>query len=254
MMTAKRTARAKRKRPTRPKASPPSGEEPSDASTTRLSLYLRALSRCEAESRHTVSSDHLAASAGVKPALVRKDLTQFGQFGIRGVGYEVRSLRTHITRILGLDRDHHVVILGAGNLGVALADSRGFNSGGFRTLALFDRDVQKVGGRTSKGVLIRPAGDLVRFAKRNKVEVAVLAVPMEAAQRVLDQVAKAGVKAVLNFVPGVLRAPRGMCVRTVDLKIHLEGLSYSLKRAAMRSASPRSAARRSAALRSPQSR
>ncbi|HXI04683.1 MAG TPA: redox-sensing transcriptional repressor Rex [Candidatus Saccharimonadales bacterium] len=208
----------------------PGVDEPSDASTSRLSLYLRALARCEGEGVHLVSSDELAASAGVKPALVRKDLTQFGQFGIRGVGYEVRNLRTEITRILGLDRDHGVIILGAGNLGMALADSRGFNTGGFRTLALFDQDLRKVGGRSRKGVPVRPMRELTRFAKRNKVEVAVIAVPLEAAQKALDQAVRAGVRAVLNFAPAVLRVPRDVTVRSVDLKIHLEALSYRLSR------------------------
>lgn len=179
-----------------------------------------------------VSSDDLAQAAAVKPALVRKDLTRFGQFGIRGVGYEVDSLKAHITRILGLDRDHNIVIMGAGNLGTALADSRGFNTGGFRTLALFDLDPSRIGQETRGGVPILSMKGFPAFIRKKRVEVAVLAVPREAAQRVLDQVASAGIHAVLNFVPATLKSPEGVYTRNVDLKIHLEGLAYRLTRIA----------------------
>lgn len=233
-MSVSRMARSRRdtsSRKTKSRISPvPSAEEPSDASTTRLSVYLRALARCEGEGQHVCSSQDLARQAGVKPALVRKDLTHFGQFGIRGVGYEVRSLRVHLTRILGLDRDNTVVILGAGNLGLALADSRGFNTGGFQTLALFDSDARKVGSRSRKGIQVRPMKELARYIRRHDVQVAVLAVPVEAAQRALDQAVKAGVRAVLNFAPVVLKVPEEVHVRSVDLKVHLEALSYRLTR------------------------
>lgn len=208
----------------------PSQEEASDAATYRLSLYLRALARCEADGTRVVASDALARSAGVKPALVRKDLAHFGQFGIRGVGYEVRDLRTHIAAILGLDRDHNVVIIGAGNLGMALADYRGFNTGGFRTIALIDNDPRKLNGKSRRGVPVRAIRDLRSLVRKQGVDVAVLAVPVDSAQKVLDQIAAAGVKAVLNFVPGRLKARHGVHVRSVDLKIHLEGLTYRLAR------------------------
>jgi len=176
------------------------------------------------------SSEDLARAAAVKSALVRKDLTRFGQFGIRGMGYEVESLRGQLTRILGLDKDHRVVILGAGNLGTALADSRGFNSGGFRTLALFDTDAAKIDERSGNGLRILSMRRLRGFVRRNRVDVAVLAVPVETAQSVLEQVASAGIRAVLNFVPVTLQAPAGVHVRSVDLKVHLEGLAYRLRR------------------------
>lgn len=213
-----------------PPAAPTAADEPSDAATTRLSLYLRALHRCDAEGKRMVSSDDLARAAVVKAALVRKDLTRFGQFGIRGVGYEVAGLRDHVTRILGLDREHPVIIVGAGNLGMALADSKGFNTGGFTTLALFDKDPERIGDRTRGGVPILSMRALAGFAQRRHVRVGVLAVPQEAAPGVLEQVARAGIRAVLNFVPATLRAPSGVYVRTVDLKIHLEGLAYRLTR------------------------
>src|SRR5882672_3701906 len=125
------------------------GEAASEAATTRMSLYLRALARCEADGISVVSSDGLASAAGCKSALVRKDLAHFGQFGVRGVGYEVRVLRTRIRRIFGLERDLPVVIVGAGHLGMALAGYLGFNSRGFRTIALFDVDSRKI-SRTSR--------------------------------------------------------------------------------------------------------
>lgn len=230
-MSSPRAARSRRSRPTRRKSPPPPvSSEPSDASTTRLSVYLRALARCDARGQNVCSSQDLARAAGVKPSLVRKDLTQFGQFGVRGVGYEVRSLRSELTRILGLDRERSVVILGAGNLGMALADSRGFNTGGFRTLALFDNDPLKAGSTSRREIPVLPMEDLGGFVRGEKVDLAILAVPAEAAQQVLDQAAASGVRAVLNFAPAMLKVPPQVHFRTVDLKIHLEGLSYRLSR------------------------
>jgi len=197
-----------------------------------MSLYLRGLARCEADGISVVSSDGLAAAAGCKSALVRKDLAHFGQFGVRGVGYEVRVLRTRIRRILGLERDLPLVIVGAGHLGMALAGYRGFNTGGFRTIALFDVDPEKVNRKTRGGVPVRRMRDLAGVAKREKVDLAVLAVPVEAAQKSFDQIAAAGIRAVLNFVPARLKARRGMHVRSVDLRVHLEGLAYLVSRAA----------------------
>ncbi len=170
----------------------------------------------------------------MKPALVRKDLTQFGQFGVRGVGYEVSRLKSQIVRILGLDRDHGVVILGAGNLGMALADSSGFNTGGFQVLALFDPDRSKIGTTSRRGVPVRTPRELAAFVRRHGVEIAILAVPPSAGQKALDQAARAGIRAVLNFVPGVLEAPPGLHLKSVDLKVHLEGLSSRLTRSPKR--------------------
>jgi len=210
----------------------------------RLSLYLRALARCESEGLSVVSSEGLARATGCKSALVRKDLAHFGTFGIRGVGYEVRALRSRITRILGLERDLNLVIVGAGNLGMALAGYRGFNTGGFRTIALLDVDPRKVGRRSSGGAVVQRMRDLPALARREKVDLAVLAVPMQAAQKALDQIAAAGIRAVLNFVPARLRPRRGVHVRSVDLKVHLEGLAYHLARTApKRRAAGRSARR-----------
>jgi len=227
--------------PRRPAGQPVPGEEPSDASTRRLSLYLRALNRCSAEGRQLASSEDLARAAAVKSALVRKDLTRFGQFGIRGMGYDVSHLRASLTRILGLDREHRVVILGAGHLGTALAGSQGFNSGGFRTLALFDAGAAKTDGGSRSGLPILSMRKLRGFVRKHRVDLAVLAVPAEKAQGVLDAAASAGIRAVLNFVPATLTAPGGVHVHSVDLKIYLEGLAYRLNR------SPRVAGQRARA-------
>jgi len=202
----------------------------SEAATTRLSLYLRALARCETVGKSVVSSQELAAATGCNSALVRKDLAHFGSFGIRGVGYEVRALRGRITQILGLERDLHVAIVGAGHLGTALAGYRGFSIGGFRTVALFDVDPKKVRRSAVRGVPVHLMRDLRAVARRERIDVAVLAVPVEAAQEALDQIAAAGIRAVLNFAPARLKARRAVHVRSVDLKVHLEGLAYLLAR------------------------
>jgi len=203
-------------------------DDASDHTTSRLSLYLRALCCAEGRGRRLVASAELARATGVKSALVRKDLAHFGQFGIRGVGYEIRSLRTHIAGILGLDCDRNVVVIGAGNLGRALATARNFNVAGFRTLALFDKDPAKARDGSRGQLPVRPMRELPSFVRRNKIEVAVLAVPAAAAQPALDSVIAAGIRAVLNFGPSRLEAPAGVHVRSVDLKIHLEGLAHWL--------------------------
>jgi len=197
-----------------------------------MSLYLRALARCEADGISVVSSDGLASAAGCKSALVRKDLAHFGQFGVRGVGYEVRVLRTRIRRIFGLERDLPVVIVGAGHLGMALAGYLGFNSRGFRTIALFDVDSRKISRTSRTGIPVRAMRELSGVARKEKVALAILAVPIEAAQKSLDQLAAAGIRAVLNFAPIRLKARRGVHVRSVDLRVHLEGLAYHVARSA----------------------
>jgi redox-sensing transcriptional repressor len=199
-----------------------------------MSLYLRALARCEMEGKGLASSDQIAKASGVRPTLVRKDLAHFGQFGIRGVGYEVRLLRTKITEILGLNRDHNVVIVGAGNLGLSLADARGFNTGGFRVVALFDTDPNKISTSSREGAPILAMRELPEVVKRHGVEMAVLAVTPAQAQAALDALGAAGVRAVMNFVAVRLKAPRGVLLRTVDLKIYLEGIAYWLARNAQR--------------------
>jgi redox-sensing transcriptional repressor len=208
-----------------------SGAGISDLTAKRLSVYLRCLEDLQAAGVTTVSSQALAEEFGLNSAQIRKDLACFGEFGVRGVGYAVADLKEQLTRILGLTRDRKVLIVGAGNLGMALADYAGFNGGGFRIVALFDNDRGKIGGRSRGGVPVLDMETLPEVAKREKAGIAVLAVPAAAAQRVLDRVSRAGIKAVLNFAPAHLKARPGITLKAVDLKIQLENLVFHLARA-----------------------
>ena len=167
---------------------------------------------------------------GVTPAQIRKDLAYFGEFGVRGVGYYVRDLKRHLRQILGLDRRLRVAIIGAGNLGLALADYPGFRQEGFEIVALFDNIREKVGQESRGGVPILDINDLKRLAKRDAIRIAVIAVPAHSAQRVVDLAIASGIKAVLNFSPGTLQVPPDVKLKSVDLTVSLESLSFYLAR------------------------
>jgi redox-sensing transcriptional repressor len=203
----------------------------SDRTARRLSVYLRCLETLQTAGVRTVSSQTLAERFGLNSAQIRKDLAHFGEFGVRGVGYVVADLKDNLTKILGLTRDRMVVIIGAGNLGMALADYAGFNAGGFRIVALFDNDKGKIGGVSRGGVPVLDIESLAQAAKRDKASIAVLAVPAAAAQKVLEKVVRAGIKAVLNFAPVQLKVRPGITLKAVDLKIQLENLVFHLSRA-----------------------
>ena len=203
----------------------------SDLTAQRLSIYLRCLDDLKRAGIRTVSSHHMSRVLHLNSAQIRKDLACFGEFGVRGVGYFVADLRAHLTRILGLTRDRRVAILGAGNLGMALADYAGFNQDGFCVVAVFDSDPEKIGRRTRRGVEVMAIERLPEAARRKGVSIAILAVPAAAAPRLLDLVAQTGIKAVLNFAPAALVAPRGVTLRMVDLKTQLENLAFHLGRA-----------------------
>ena len=203
-------------------------EKISELTTNRLSLYLRCLNILAAANVETVSSQELAKQFNLNSAQIRKDLAYFGDFGVRGVGYSVEELRRHLTKILGLDTEHRVGIIGAGHLGLALANYRGFMEAGFTVVALFDNDKQKIS--EAGGLPVYPAREFARVAQEQNLDVAVIAVPARAAQGVLNSVTAAGVKAVLNFAPVALKAKRGVKIKTVDLTISLESLSYFLAR------------------------
>jgi redox-sensing transcriptional repressor len=202
----------------------------SDLTAQRLSVYLRCLDDLEKAGVRTVSSQILADQYHLNSAQIRKDLACFGEFGVRGVGYVVTELRQNVTRILGLTKTRQVVILGAGNLGMALADYGGFNREGFAIVALFDSDPRKVGQSSRGGVPILDLERLDEVVHQERVSIAVLAVPAAAAAEVLDRVTRTGIKAVLNFAPVRLRAPRGTTLKAVDLKIQLENLVFHLTR------------------------
>jgi redox-sensing transcriptional repressor len=194
----------------------------------RLSLVLRGLRALEAQGVHTVSSYQLAERFGMNPAQIRKDLAQFGEFGVRGVGYRVADLKAKLKQLMGLARTRVVVIVGAGNLGQALADTRNFNVDGFKVAALFDVDGRKVGGRSRTGVPILDMTELAQKAAEMKVDIGVLAVPAEAALDVARLLAGAGVPALLNFAPVSIPPIEGTFVRNVDLTFFLENLSFQL--------------------------
>jgi redox-sensing transcriptional repressor len=199
----------------------------SELTASRLSLYLRYLGQLEQQGTSTVSSRAMAEALGLTSAQVRRDLASFGGFGVRGVGYDVTRLRTELERILGLDRTLQVVIVGAGNLGNALADYPGFGGGGLKVAALFDVDPDKVGHDTRGGVPIHHLDDLESVAA-GKVDVGIVAVPAEAAQAVVDRLVEAGVRAVLNFAPVRPKVPEGFRCKSVDLTLELESLSFFL--------------------------
>lgn len=198
--------------------------------TNRLSVYLRCLNLLEEAGVKTVSSRELADQFHLNSAQIRKDLANFGEFGVRGVGYDVPVLKRQLIRILGLNKHYSVIIVGAGNLGMALAAYRGFRSGGFRVAGLFDASEERVAGLVSEGESAYPMSELKRVVKREKVAIAVLAVPAQSGQSVLDQAVAAGIRAILNFVPVRLRVPAEVELVTVDLKIQMESLAYHLTR------------------------
>ena len=172
----------------------------------------------------------LAEQFGLNAALIRKDLANFGDLGVRGVGYVVEDLRQALRSILGLDRRLGVAIMGAGNLGLALADYPGFRQEGFRIVALFDNLREKVGRVSRSGVTIHDIQDLKQVARQEGITIAVIAVPEVSARNVVQTVVQAGIKAVLNFSPGALRVPEDVKLKSVDLTVSLESLSFYLAR------------------------
>lgn len=202
-------------------------EKISELTTNRLSIYLRCLRELAAEGIRTVSSDELAEKFHLNSAQIRKDLAYFGEFGVRGVGYKVNSLCDHLTRILGLDKQYRIAIIGAGRLGTALADYYNFKQSNFKVVALFDTDAAKVGQKVGE-VEIFGMKNFAQTARKVKIDVAIIAVPAEFAQEVLDQITRTGIKAIMNFAPVPLKTEADVKLKTVDLTISLESLSYFL--------------------------
>ncbi len=214
----------------RPSKSRQTLDQVSELTTNRLSVYLRCLTQLEDEGVKTISSQALAEQFHLNAAQIRKDLAYFGEFGVRGVGYYVRDLERHLRQILGLDRKLRVAIIGAGNLGLALADYPGFREEGFEIAALFDNQSSKVGQKSRGGITILDIHDLKKSARRDRISIAVIAVPAQSAQRVVDLVVASGIKAVLNFSPGALQVPPDVKLKSVDLTVSLESLSFYLAR------------------------
>jgi redox-sensing transcriptional repressor len=196
-----------------------------EATVARLPVYLRSLAELVDEKITTVSSERLAEMAGVNAAKVRKDLSYLGSYGTRGVGYDVEYLLFQMSRELGLTHDWPVAIVGAGNLGSALANYGGFTQRGFPVAALFDSDRAKV-GQIIHGVEVHHTDDIATLAKALKVGIGVIATPASAAQDVADKLVTAGVGSILNFAPTVISVPDGVSLRKVDLALELQILSF----------------------------
>ena len=194
----------------------------------RLSIYLRCLHRLKSNAIRTVSSEALAKAAGVKSTQLRKDLTYFGQFGTRGLGYDVEQLAMMITDLLGTNSLQPVILVGVGNLGTALLSYRGFQQEGFDIIAAFDADLQP---RRDKKIasLVRPMEQLPLFVREQAVKMAILTVPASAAQEVANTLVQAGITGILNFSPIVLSVPEEVIVNNVNLAIELENLSYFIQ-------------------------
>lgn len=198
-----------------------------EATVMRLSLYSLFLDQAEREGKTTVSSGEIAEGVGVSPAMVRKDLAYFGEFGTRGVGYNTGDLNQQIRRILGLNREWPVILVGAGKLGSALALYQGFIRRGFNIVGVFDNDPERCGKKLGK-IVVQPVSEMEDVIKRLGVKMAIIAVPADVAQEVAEHLVNAGVKAILNFSPRVLNVPEDVVVRHVDFSVHLGVLTFNL--------------------------
>jgi redox-sensing transcriptional repressor len=208
----------------------------SESTVGRLSLYLRRLTELEQEGVRTLSSEELARRCGTTAAQVRKDLSFFGSFGKRGLGYVVSELVTTLRSILGLERRWKVALVGAGRIGTALLGYEDFREQGFHIEAVFDADPTKV-GHVRGDLMVRSDAELERAMREEEVDIVILAVPAEAAQAVVDRIVAGGVRAILNFAPIKLDVPEGVALKNVNMALELEGLSYALAN------SPRAAGR-----------
>jgi redox-sensing transcriptional repressor len=198
-----------------------------DSTVRRLSLYLRYLEEFEDQGIDTISSEALASRGGTTSAQVRKDLSFFGSFGKRGLGYAVPELAGRLRQILGLERRYRVAMIGAGKIGSALVQYRGFRQRGFDIVAIYDVDAAKV-GKQWNGLTVQHIDVLDMELARRPVDMAVLVTPAEAAQSVAERLVRGGVKAILNFAPVQLSVPDDVEVKTVNLALELETLSYAL--------------------------
>jgi redox-sensing transcriptional repressor len=198
-----------------------------DSTVRRLSAYLRFLEEFESRGLTTISSDELAKRGGTTSAQVRKDLSFFGSFGKRGLGYSVPELAGRLREILGLGRAWQVIIVGTGKIGAALARHHGFQQRGFTIIGAYDNDPEIIGADLD-GIEVRDIARLEADVRREHPDIAVLAVPEEAAQPVTDRLVKTGIKAILNFAPAQLHVPADVTVKTVNMAMELEGLSFAL--------------------------
>ena|SRR5947209_3535434 len=206
---------------------PPRPDLVPNPAVRRLSLYLRQLEAFRRKDRRTISSRQLGESLGLTDAQVRKDLAYFGQFGHPGIGYRVDDLILQVKRILGTDKVWNVLLVGAGNLGRALSAYKGFNAKGFRLVAIFDDDPSKV-GRKLGPFLVQPIAELNETAQKQQIRLAMVAVPADAAQAVVDHLVTAGIRGILNFAPTSVTVPPNVALNAVDLSVQLEQLSFQV--------------------------
>ena len=202
----------------------------SESTVSRLSLYLRRLSELQEEGQQTLSSEELARRSGTTAAQVRKDLSFFGSFGKRGLGYSVPELVSALRGILGLERRWKVALVGGGGFGRALLGYVDFRTQGFHIQAVFDAVERKVGERRGE-LTIRSDAELETALRKEGIDIVILAVPAEAAQAAVDRVVRAGVRAILNFAPTRIDVPEGVALKNVNMALELEGLSYALANA-----------------------
>ena len=199
----------------------------SESTVGRLSLYLRLLTELEKEGEARLSSEELARRCGTTAAQVRKDLSFFGTFGKRGLGYSVPELVSALRTILGLERRWRVALVGAGRIGTALLGYQDFRRQGFHIEAVFDADEDKVGTWVA-GLCVRSEGEMGSALREEGIDIVILAVPAEVAQSVVDRVVAAGVRAILNFAPTKIDVPAHVALKNVNMALELEGLSYAL--------------------------
>ena len=199
----------------------------SESAVRRLSLYLRILEDLERKGRNTVSSEEMSGRSATTAAQVRKDLSLFGSFGKRGLGYAVTELAERLKKILGLDRRWRVALVGVGRIGSALVEYGGFAERGYDVVAIFDSDASKVGGKWG-GLCVRDISEFEAVSNDESVEMVILAIPVEAVPSVMEHVEKAGVRGILNFAPTKLKVPLGVAVKDVNMVMELEALSFVL--------------------------
>jgi redox-sensing transcriptional repressor len=198
-----------------------------ESTIRRLSLYLRLLEEFEIAGEDTVSSEALAAKSGATSAQVRKDLSLFGSFGKRGLGYPVRDLSARIRQILGLQRHHSVILVGAGLLGTALVRNRGFTERGFDVVGAYDSSPTRIGRRVN-GLVVKSDDDIDTDLASTPVDIAIITTPGEVAQGIVDRLVKLGVRAILNFTATKLVVPDSVAVKDVNMAIELEALSFAI--------------------------
>jgi redox-sensing transcriptional repressor len=201
-----------------------------DATIERIALYSRPLERLMENGEQLVSSERLAELCNVNPAQVRKDLSYFGEFGVRGIGYDVLDLLKEIRKILVSDREWRMGIVGIGNLGMALVENANFEKRGYKFVAAFDADLQKIGKELPCGLTIQSVEKLKPLTQELGIEVGVIATQPSQAQSVADSLLEAGIKAIINFSPVQLRQPEGCLLENVDFSVKLDDLAYHLSK------------------------